>query len=97
MPGEADVARRGDEQPDPVAAGGVSTPEWVEEALTATGTATVRRRRLPAELAVWLVIGTALFRNRAVTEVANKLNLVLPGRRGPTAAPSSIVRLEFLA
>lgn len=24
-------------------------PEWIEEALQATGTATVRRRRLPAE------------------------------------------------
>ena len=32
-------------------------PEWIEEALAATGTATIRRRRLPAEQVVWLVIG----------------------------------------
>ena len=25
------------------------SPEWIEQALTATGTATLRRRRLPAE------------------------------------------------
>lgn len=67
-------------------------PKWIDEALRATGTATVRRRRLPAELAVWLVIAIALFRNRAITEVVHKLNLVLPGRRGPTTAPSSIVQ-----
>ena len=28
--------------------------EWIEEALRATGTATLRRRRLPAEQVVWL-------------------------------------------
>lgn len=35
--------------------------EWIEQALQATGTATIRRRRLPAEQVVWLVIGMALF------------------------------------
>jgi len=40
-------------------------PEWVREALEATGTATVRRRRLPAEQVVWLVIGMAMFRKVA--------------------------------
>jgi hypothetical protein len=38
-------------------------PAWIEEALLATGTATVRRRRLPAEQVVWLVLGMALMRN----------------------------------
>ena len=33
-------------------------PEWIAQALTATGTATVRRRKLPAEYVVWLVIGS---------------------------------------
>ena len=31
--------------------------EWIERALQATGTATLRRRRLPAEQVVWLVLG----------------------------------------
>ncbi len=65
-------------------------PSWVEEALKATGTATVRRRRLPAERVAWLVIAIALFRNRPITEVADKLDLALPGQRGPTASSSAI-------
>jgi hypothetical protein len=36
-------------------------PAWVAGALEATGTASVRKRRLPAEQVVWLVIGMAMF------------------------------------
>jgi hypothetical protein len=64
-------------------------PRWVEEALAATGTATLRRRRLPAEQVVWLVIAMALFRNRSIAEVVDKLDLALPGRSS-TVAPSAI-------
>src|SRR5213075_3168058 len=64
--------------------------EWIEEALQATGTATVRRRRLPAEQVVWLVIGMALFRNRSIHDVVSKLDLVLPGGESPTMAPSAV-------
>jgi hypothetical protein len=67
-------------------------PSWVEEALQATGAATVRRRRLPAERVAWLVIAIALFRNRPITEVADKLDLALPGERGPTASSSAITQ-----
>jgi hypothetical protein len=66
-------------------------PEWVEAALQATGTATLRRRRLPAEQVIWLVIGIALLRARSIFEVAAKLDLALPGRT-PTAAPSSVAQ-----
>ena len=31
-------------------------PAWIKTALETTGTATVRRRKLPAESAVWTVI-----------------------------------------
>src|SRR3990172_8272789 len=65
---------------------------WIEQALAATGTATVRRRKLPAEQVVWIVIGMALFRDRSIQEVVHHLELVLPGR-APAArrasAPSS--------
>lgn len=61
--------------------------EWIEQAIQATGTATVRRRRLPAVQVVWLVIGMALFRDRSIHDVVSKLNLVLPGP-SPTVAPS---------
>jgi hypothetical protein len=65
-------------------------PAWIEAALQATGTATVRRRRLPAEQVIWLVLGMALFRDRAIPEVAAKLDLALPGPRGPTASSSAL-------
>lgn len=67
-------------------------PDWIEEALEATGTATLRRRRLPAEQVIWLVLGMALYRDRRIDELVAKLDLALPGRRGPTPAPSSVTQ-----
>jgi hypothetical protein len=67
-------------------------PDWVAEALEATGTATLRKRRLPAEQVIWLVLGMALYRNRRIDELVASLDLALPGRRGPTPAPSAVVQ-----
>ena len=67
-------------------------PEWIDEALEATGTATIRRRRLPADQVVWLVIGMCLFRNLSMRELVATLDLALPGSRGVRVAPSSIVQ-----
>ncbi|MEK7763438.1 MAG: IS4 family transposase, partial [Nitrospirota bacterium] len=65
---------------------------WVLQALEATGTATLRRRRLPAEQVIWLVIGMALYRNRSIHDVVTKLDLALPGSGASlTVAPSSVV------
>jgi Insertion element 4 transposase N-terminal/Transposase DDE domain len=63
--------------------------EWVAQALEATGTATVRKRRLPAEQVVWLVIGMAMFRKWPIHDLVGKLDLVLPGPRA-TVAPSAV-------
>ena len=52
--------------------------DWVRRVLTATGTASIRRRKLPAELVAWLVIGMALLRDRSIDEVVHHLDLVLP-------------------
>ena len=71
-------------------------PEWIEQALQATGTATIRRRRLPAIQVVWLVIGMALFRNRAISELVGELDLALPGRTthvAESAIPQARARL----
>lgn len=57
-------------------------PVWIEEALEATGTATVRRRRLPADQVVWMVLGMGLFRNDAIERVVDSLDLALPGGGG---------------
>src|SRR5262249_37866201 len=55
---------------------------WIAPALQATGTATSRRRTLPAESVVWLVIGRALRCARSIREVVRHLDFVLPTRRG---------------
>ena len=57
-------------------------PAWIAEALAATGTASVRRRKLPAEHVVWLVIGMGLFHDRSIAQVVQHLDLVLPTRNG---------------
>ena len=54
---------------------------WIEKALQETGTASIRRRKLPATLVVWLVIGMALFRDRSIGEVVSHLGLVLPNEQ----------------
>lgn len=60
-------------------------PVWIEEALEATGTATVRRRRLPADQVVWLVLGMGLLRDDAIERVVDSLDLALPGSGGLVA------------
>jgi hypothetical protein len=64
-------------------------PDWIEQALLATGTATVRRRRLPADQVAWLVIGMALMRNERICTVVDRFELALPGR-SPQVAASAI-------
>lgn len=52
-------------------------PEWIEEPLEATGKASVRRRKLPAEQVVWLVLGMALMADRSIRDVLDHLGLVV--------------------
>jgi hypothetical protein len=58
---------------------------WIDEALEATGVATLRRRRLPAEQVLWLVLGIALFRDRPIEAVVDALDIALPSPRGAVA------------
>jgi len=64
-------------------------PAWIEEALLATGTATVRRRRLPADRVLWLMLGVALMRDLPITEVARRLDVALPDADGTRTVASS--------
>lgn len=61
--------------------------EWVRRVLAATGSASVRKRKLPAEAVVWLVIGMALLRDRSIDEVVHHLDLGVPdhGIRAPAS------------
>lgn len=69
---------------------------WIAQALQATGTATVRRRKLPAEYVVWIVVGMGLLRDRSIQEVVRHLDLVLPDAKTPahrgTATGSAVVQ-----
>lgn len=67
-------------------------PEWVEEALEATGTATLRRRRLPAEQVIWLVLGMALYRHRPIDDLVSRLDLVLAGSGRASMARSAVAQ-----
>jgi len=67
-------------------------PALVEEALLATGTATIRRRRLPAEQVLWLVIGMALMRNESMERVVSWLDLALPTGARTGVAKSALTQ-----
>jgi hypothetical protein len=54
--------------------------EVIRATLNSAGHRTKRRRRLPTEVVVWLVIGMALFRDRCIEAVAEHLRI---GRRSP--------------
>jgi len=67
-------------------------PHFIEDALIATGTASLRRRRLPAEVVIWLLIGIALMRNESMARVAALLGVALPSTTGKLAAPSALTQ-----
>jgi hypothetical protein len=67
-------------------------PMWINEALASTGCATLRRRRLPMEQVVWLVIGMGLLRDRPIAEVVRHLDLALPARDVRSVASSTITQ-----
>ncbi len=50
--------------------------EWIESALTLSSKATIRRRRLPEDQVLWLVLGMALFRDESIEEVARRLDSI---------------------
>lgn len=60
--------------------------EWIERALLETGVATIRRRRLPADQTVWLVVAMSLMRNRPITDIVDKFAIALPSERSSVAS-----------
>jgi hypothetical protein len=65
-------------------------PTWIEEALEATGTASIRRRRMPAEQVVWLVIAMGVSRSESIEQVADRLELPLPDSKDTLVAKSGL-------
>ena len=56
---------------------------WVREALERSGTETLRRRKLPNEVVVWLVIGLAMFRSWSIEYTVKHLGLGSQAGKGP--------------
>lgn len=67
-------------------------PEWIEEALQYAGRASIRRRRLPAEQVLWLVIAMGLYRNTAIERIVDWLAVALPDKRDTLVAKSAITQ-----
>lgn len=67
-------------------------PQWIAQALAATGKASVRRRKLPAEQVVWLLIALAMYRHQSIAQVVVELDLVLPDEVNPDIATSAITQ-----
>jgi hypothetical protein len=65
---------------------------WIEASLQASGVTTLRRRRLPAEQVIWLVIGMALMRGRSIDDIATKLEIARPSTTGRDVARSALVQ-----
>ena len=68
-------------------------PELIEEALNATGTASIRRRKLPAEQVVWLVVGMSMFTNASIRQTLDRLNLTVNGKVVPSSISDARKRL----
>ncbi|RMX06987.1 DDE transposase, partial [Allofranklinella schreckenbergeri] len=61
-------------------------PQWIAQALAATGCTSVRKRKLPAERVVWLVIALAMYRHQSMAQVVADLDLALPDEINPDIA-----------
>jgi hypothetical protein len=66
--------------------------EWIERAVQTTGVASIRRRRLPAEQVVWLVIMLAMYRHWSISEVLDSLDLALPNEAAPFVSKSAVAQ-----
>ncbi|WP_432399622.1 IS4 family transposase [Pantoea allii] len=65
--------------------------ELIQQALTLTDTVTLRKRKLPLESMIWLVVGMSVFSNRPMTEIVNLMDIC--DRTGtPFTARSAVVQ-----
>ncbi|WP_238947591.1 IS4 family transposase, partial [Vandammella animalimorsus] len=60
--------------------------------MAATGCASVRKRKLPAERVVWLVIALAMYRHQSMAQVVADLDLALSDEINPDIAKSALTQ-----
>jgi hypothetical protein len=64
-------------------------PAWIAAALDAGECTGMRRRKLPADAVVWLVIAACLFAHLSFEDVVKTLGITAPTRRGHAQVPPS--------
>ena len=72
------------------------SPDLIQQAFALTDTVTFRKRKLPLESMVWLVIGMAIFNNRPLSQIVNLMDIVDRTGRSFTAPSSVIARRKTL-
>lgn len=65
--------------------------DWIESAATLSAQASIRRRRLPPDMVLWLVVGMAFFRGEPIIEVARRLNICANGLAGEELLAKSAI------
>jgi hypothetical protein len=88
------MARTIGRYPELSALSGSIDAEWIAQVLASTGRASVRRRKLPAEQVLWLVIAPALYRRQSVPEVVAHLDLTLPDEVNRDIAKSATTTMS---
>lgn len=68
-------------------------PEWIDAALQATGTASIRRRKCPADRVIWTILGASLFADRSIDEVARDFGVEFPGVQ--SLAKSAVTQARY--
>lgn len=66
-------------------------PDFINQCLENSGVATIRKRRIPLDMAVWTVIAMSLYRQEPVWSIVSKAQLMLPGKKA-LVAPSAVVQ-----
>ncbi|MGP6474018.1 transposase domain-containing protein, partial [Rahnella aceris] len=72
------------------------SPDLIQQAFSLTDTVTLRKRKLPLESMVWLVIGMAIFNNKPMSHIVNLMDIVDRTGRSFTAPSSVIARRKTL-
>jgi len=67
-------------------------PDLIQQAFSLTDTVTLRRRKLPLESMVWMVIGMAIFNNKPLSHIVNLMDIMDRTGRSFTAPCSVIAR-----
>ena len=70
--------------------------DLIQQAFSLTDTVTLRKRKLPLESMVWLVIGMAIFNNKPLSHIVNLMDIVDRTGRSFTAPSSVIARRKTL-